>query len=101
MYNKSLRFAQDNVHLSLAYANRSYCFLKLNLFDRCLIDIANAIDTHYPENLMPKLMQRKQICLEKMETQTYSTSIVPQLNYEPDFNLPCMVNVLKIKQTIW
>lgn len=44
-YNVSLCFAEigtDNV--SLAYANRSLCFLKLKMYDKCLKDIELAIN---------------------------------------------------------
>lgn len=97
MYNKSIRFAEDNDHLCLAYGNRSYCFLKLNCFDQCLVDIQNAIDTHYPKHLTPKLEKRKKQCLEKLESQTKLTCIEPQLSYTPDHKLPCMANVLQIE----
>lgn len=75
LYTKSDSFAQDNDHLSLACANRSYCFMNLNIFDPCLIDIQNAIEAHYPENLMKKLEKQKRNCLQKLETEeTNSTN---------------------------
>lgn len=42
-YNESACMAENNSdHLGLAYANRSQCFLKLELYERCLIDIEMA-----------------------------------------------------------
>lgn len=40
MYNESICFAEsDSEHLSFGYANRSNCFLKIQLYKRCLVDI--------------------------------------------------------------
>lgn len=96
LYNKSIRFAQDNDHLCLAFANRSYCFLRLNSFDRCLIDVENAINACYPENLLPKLEKRRKICLENLKTQQIFFCDQPKLSFPAQHNLPCIASVLKI-----
>lgn len=63
-YNESACMAEKNSeHLGLAYANRSQCFLKLELYERCLIDIDIAKESDYPVHLIPKLDSRKEECL--------------------------------------
>lgn len=97
LYNKSIRFAVDNETLSLAYANRSYCYMKLNLFDQCLVDIEHANEACYPEHLAIKLEKRKKECIEKKKFQIKSSCAEPRLSYEADNKLPCIANVLKIE----
>lgn len=49
LYNKSLCFAEkDSQTIGLAYANRSTCFLKMNMFRKCLGDIELAEKNKYP-----------------------------------------------------
>lgn len=63
-YNNSLctaEIASENV--SLAYANRSLCFLKLSMYDKCLVDIELAINANYPKQLWSKLEERRAFCL--------------------------------------
>lgn len=100
LYNDSLRFAKPGSELiSLAYANRSACFLKLKMFDECLNDIKLAKDADYPAHLMSKLDQRQTECLERMENGEASRSNVrAELSFEPNKNFPSMANALKIKQ---
>lgn len=98
LYNKSICFAEDNCHLSLAYANRSYCFFEMNLFDRCLVDIQYAIETHYPDNLLPKLEDRKQQCLKKLEIQPLSASIEPASSFEANNAFSCMTKKIQIEK---
>lgn len=97
MYNESVRFAQDSEHLSLAYANRSYCFMKIDLFDRCMTDIQNALNNHYPEHLVPKLIKRKQICLLKLTKRKHLSYVKPELSYDSNLNLQCFASVLKVE----
>lgn len=96
-YNESLRYAEnESKTVSLAYANRSSCFLKMKWYDECLIDIELAKEAGYPVVLMPKLNQRKQECLKYMEERTESVKQEPSLSSEANDLLPCMANVLKI-----
>lgn len=69
-YNLSLRFAEigtDNV--GLAYANRSHCFLKLGMFDKCITDIKMATMANYPKDKMSKLNSRHAYCLQQLENE--------------------------------
>lgn len=51
-YNDSLRYAENGSrNISLAYANRSLCFLKMEMFDKCIADIELAIKANYPEEM--------------------------------------------------
>lgn len=68
-YNESACMAEKNSeHLSLAYANRSQCFLKLELYEQCLIDIEMAKECGYPTNLFAKLDSRKGECLKYLKS---------------------------------
>ncbi|KAG4075129.1 hypothetical protein HA402_008983, partial [Bradysia odoriphaga] len=81
LYNKSIRFAESKELLSLAYANRSYCYMELQLFNQCLVDIEYAKE-HYPDNLAAKLEKRKQTCVEKIKLQIEPNSDGQSLSYE-------------------
>lgn len=97
-YNDSLRFAEPgSEQISLAYANRSACFLKLNMYEKCLEDIKLAKAAGYPEHLMSKLDQRKVECLKRLEAGTESCTIGAKLSFQPDKNFPSMANVLKVQ----
>lgn len=101
LYNDSLRFAKPgSEHISLAYANRSACFLRMKMFEKCLNDIKLAKNAGYPAHLLPKLEQRKAECLEQLENGARSlTDIGTELSFEPNKNFPSMANVLKVQQT--
>lgn len=67
LYNQSLRHASNgSQNISLAYANRSYGFLQMQKYDFCLADIELASKANYPQSLMPKLDERKAMCLNAM-----------------------------------
>lgn len=97
-YNQSVGFAENTDYLSLAYGNRSYCFLKLNMLDRCLVDIERAEDSNYPDVLLTKLEKRKELCLKKLVSNTESSLPEPTLSFEKHEKLPCMVNILQIEK---
>lgn len=94
LYNYSLCYAEiDSKNVSLAYANRSLCFLKLKMYDKCLIDIELAINANYPAKSKLKLEERRAFCLNKIQ------GIIekPKLSYEEDKHFPGMANVVEIK----
>lgn len=101
LYNDCLRFAKPgSEHISLAYANRSACFIKLNMLEKCLNDIQLAKDAGYPAHLMSKLDQRRTECSERLENgETSHASVHTELSFEPNKNFPSMANVLKVQQT--
>lgn len=56
LYNESICFAEPGSKtISLAYANRSACFLKMRRLNECLADIELAKGVGYPAELIPKL----------------------------------------------
>lgn len=68
-YNLSLRFAEIGTEdVGLAYANRSHCFLKLGMFDKCITDIEMALKANYPRQKVPKLDKRRAYCLQQIES---------------------------------
>ncbi|KAG4067938.1 hypothetical protein HA402_010624 [Bradysia odoriphaga] len=102
LYNKSICFAEKgSEQLSLAYADRSTCFLRLKLYDRCLVDIqlAKASNNQIPEHLMSKLNAREKECM-KMKSKSSDATVAehPTLSFDPHEKWPCMVNVLDIER---
>lgn len=99
LYNASLCMAEiGSENISLAYANRSVCFFKLEMFGECLIDIELAKDAGYAEHLMPKLNKRADDCLKQLELRSeQSHKFGEQLSYEANEQFPCVANVLKIE----
>lgn len=98
IYNRSICQAiVDSENISLAYANRSLCFLKLKMYDKCLVDIELARNANYPENLMSKLEQRQNHCLECIRRGMQIKKEAPKLDFDDDENFPGMANVLKFQ----
>lgn len=95
-YNESIRFADDLNSLSVSYANRSSCFFHLQMYDRCLADMALAKSANYPQSLMHKLDDRELKCMNKMQSNASLTVAEPKLSFEADDKLPSMVNALRI-----
>lgn len=99
MYNQSLCFAEKgSKHISLAYANRSSCFLHMKMYNECLIDIRLAREAGYPEELMSKLNQREDDCLKCIQEHVASEQFEPKLSYEANAKFPGFANVLKFKK---
>lgn len=98
MYNLSLCFAERRSKtISLAFANRAACFLKLKLYDECLVDIELAKKSGYPEYLMTKLNQRKTECLNGIAANKHQLNQFGlKLDFDSDEKYPFMANVLEI-----
>lgn len=95
-YNESVCFAENGSEdLALAYANRSMCFLKMQLFERCLLDIQLAKDANYPGHSINKLEKRKQECIHRLQSSIQQGPIKPALSFDPDPKLPSMASVLQ------
>lgn len=98
LYNKSVCFAENgSENLSLAYANRAYCFMKLKLYEQCLVDIELAKASNYPQRLMPKLIARQSECMKKKSSDE-AVIVEPTLSFDPHEKWPCMANVLEIER---
>lgn len=98
-YNQSLYFAEtDTDNVSFAFANRASCFLNMKEYKKCLNDIDLAVKAKYPENLMPKLMKRKDDCLKFMKKFTVAAPFDPKLSMKASEQFPCMADVLEIQR---
>lgn len=102
LYNKSLCFAEkDSEAIGMAYANRSTCFMKLNMFKKCLADIELAKQNKCPAQLMKKLDERKLECLKLMESKDDQGEISEaKLDFDPNEMFPCLANVLDIRSNV-
>lgn len=95
-YNDSLRYAKtDSQNISLAYANRSLCFLKLEMYDKCIADVELAIEANYPVETRSKLNERRAYCLERINTTIQISA--PQLDFEANENYAGISDVLDVK----
>lgn len=99
LYSESLLYSESgSENISLAYANRSTCFLKLNMLDECLKDIELAKAAGYPIKLMHKLDERRVTCLKRISEGVQPLVIDAKLSFKHDKKMPCMANVLKVKR---
>lgn len=80
----------------MAYANRSFCFLKLEKYEQCLVDIELAINANYPQSSVGKLEKRREFCLKEMTKASANDQIAPELDFDLDENFPGMSNVLRM-----
>lgn len=98
-YNQSLRHAcHGSETISLAYANRSSCFLRMGLFEQCLIDIDMAKAANYPPQLMYKLIEREAICAKHInESKQIEKSPEPVLDFDGNRRFPGLANVVQIR----
>lgn len=102
-YNHALRFAETGTdNTSFAYANRAICFLKMQKYCECLIDIDLAIEANYPQQLMSKLLNRKAECQKLIglgfSVKFISKPFTPELSFTSNEKFPCMADVLEIKR---
>lgn len=104
LYNKCLRYATgESENISLAYANRSVCFLKMEMHYKCLEDISLAKYANYPQRLMSKLDERQVFCMDRMMSHMHlsnsyrSVKIKMKLSFDADKAYPCLANVLEIR----
>lgn len=99
-YNLSLRFAEmETDNMSKAYANRSACFLHMQKYDECLIDINLAKNANYPPQLMRRLTERETDCMEKLKEKPHKNQAMREwkLSYPAKERFPGMANVLEVR----
>lgn len=100
-YNKSLCSAEKHTeNVSLAYANRSLCFLKMKMYEKCLIDIELAIEAHYPEHLMSKLIERRAHCVDQLRHANKIEGNGAELDFAEHALFPGMANVMKFEYNV-
>lgn len=100
LYNESLRYAPSgSENISLAYANRSACFLLMKKYEECLVDIELAKKANYPQRLMPKLDLRRAICMKLLKDKPNKPEekVGPTLNFDADEKFPGLANALEIR----
>jgi SET and MYND domain-containing protein 4 len=101
-YNRSLCTAENGCEsISMAFANRSAVYLKLNQFDLCLQNIQLARDCNYPAEKMEKLDKREEECKELMKTLKPNPDDDPfnyfKLSYPASEKYPQIVDCLEVK----
>lgn len=98
-YNSSLRWAENGTeNETLAYSNRSACFLHLKLYDKCLADIEKAIKANISKDLLLKLTKRKMDCIKLMKRSEQEQPIERNLYSGANVNFPCLTDVAMIQQ---
>lgn len=100
-YDESLSYAENGSELiSAAYAKRSKCFLKMDMYKECLKDIELSKEAGCPDKFMPQLERRAADCLAHLENgDGQSINHTAALDFDPDDKFPCMANVLKIEKS--
>jgi SET and MYND domain-containing protein 4 len=87
--------------ISIAYANRSAVYIKLDHFDLCLQNIQLARDNNYPAEKMAKLNKREVECKELMKTLKPSPDDDPfnyfKLSYPANPKYPQIVDCLEVR----
>lgn len=98
-FNESLCYAETgSENISLAYANRSAVFFRMNQFDRCLKDIELAKKAGYPDHMRPKLDQREVDCLKCIDDGAQCENISAKLSFKPNEHFPSLANVLQVEK---
>lgn len=99
LYNKCLCYAvKDSENICLAYANRSLCFLKLGMYEKCLNDIELAIEADYPEDKVGKLKERRTFCLNALKDDGKAVEKAPpKLDFDEHELFPGMANILSFE----
>lgn len=101
-YNESLCLAPiESESLAIAYANRSAIYLNAGFYGFCFENIALALANNYPERLRPKLLQRRDDCLNFMnnERDAIESAVyydkVPELTYPSNPKRPFAIEGLE------
>lgn len=98
LYNQSICAAKiDSENISLAYANRSLCFMTMHMYDKCIADIELATNANYPKQSMSKLAQRRKFCMEHRENFPQRKVDILKPDFAEDENFPGMANILKFQ----
>lgn len=101
-YNLGLAMAESNsAEKGMAYANRSMCFLKMNMPEKCLIDIEFAKQFNYPSHLMQKLEARTAKCNALLADETFKSKIYnleePTLSFKQHNRFVGVADCLEIR----
>lgn len=102
LFNQALCFAENgSKELGCAYADRSSCYLNLQMYDECLADIALAKANNCPTVFLPKIHKWKDTCIKVLKNQTETRDAVyaePKLSFDANKQYPCAADVLQIER---
>lgn len=101
-YNHGMALAESNSEKSIAYANRSICFLNINMPEKCLVDIELAKKFNYPPNLMHKLDARIAKCNALLADETFKLKIYnleePTISFKEHNRFAGVADCLEIRK---
>jgi hypothetical protein len=99
-YNESLcKTHSGSETMSLSYANRSAVYFQLKLYEKCLENIALALENNYPEEKKIKLIERKRACekgvqkenkIKQEEASKYELKLTKPANRRIPFIAKCL-----------
>lgn len=102
-FNNCLAFAEVGTHeMGLAFANRSACYVRMNMPMNAMIDIDLAKESNYPAQLMQKLNDRFQKCEIRLMTETFQPAVFtvrdPRLSFKYHEKFDGAADCLKIQR---
>jgi hypothetical protein len=101
-YNASITFAKSKAVASLGYGNRSAVYMEIGRFEDCMKNIQWALENEYPEDKLPRLLERKEKCEKMMKDMKLST-IDPwdifQLSHPANEKIPWLVDCVEVRRT--
>ncbi|XP_048512588.1 uncharacterized protein LOC112694895 [Athalia rosae] len=65
---------------AMAYANRSAALNHLKKYKECILDIDRALDLPYPNNLRPKIIERKEYALAQINDESETETTVEHVD---------------------
>ncbi|KAJ6649954.1 N-lysine methyltransferase SMYD2 [Pseudolycoriella hygida] len=98
LFNRGMRFAEDNEHVCLANFWRSSCYRRLNLFERSLEDIKRAKQIDWKKKLERRLERRRKFCNKKLNLKATSRKGIITVNGKTYKKLPFVSSAIKIEK---
>lgn len=103
-FNRALCFAvPGSVEMALNYANRSACYTECQMYDIAIENMSKALENGYPEEMMPKLMERAEKCRALsvlIGDNSFDHWSFFRLSRPANPRIPFIANCLKLKSTI-
>lgn len=86
-------------NVGMCYANRATCCMHLKQYSLCLGDIELAKKSKYPVHLLPKLEEKKAMCMELMQKCDNKATECDEmkLDFPPNEKIPCFANAIELK----
>lgn len=98
--NTSLRFADiGSEQFLVAISNRSECFLNLNMFTNCMIDIDLVMNGNCSKQMLTILEERRKKCTQMMLLMEELNLLKPKLSFNANPRIPFFANCLEIKHS--